>query len=71
MMKKLILVLIVSALFAISYANAQSTTDDVATATKKAAKATSKGVGKGYKASKKAVVKSTKAAVNGVKKIFK
>lgn len=73
-MKKLVFLIMVSALFSVGIANGQttqqSTGDKIKETSKKVAKTTAKGVGKGYSIGKTTVVKGAKATVGGFKKIF-
>lgn len=72
-MKKLVFLIMVSALFSFA-ANGQTTQQNtgqkITDTTKKVAKTTAKGVGKGYSAGKNTVVKGAKATLGGFKKIF-
>ena len=70
-MKKLVFLAMISVLFSISLANSQTTGQKMKDTTKKVAKTTSHGVGKGFRVSKNFVFKGTKAAIKGVKKVIK
>ncbi len=70
-MKKLVFLTIISALFSIGITHGQTAEQKIAKTTKKAAKFTSKSIGKGYRVSKHFVYKGTIAAINGVKKVIK
>ena len=74
-MKKLVFLIMVSALFSFAASgqtqtNQPNTGQKITDTTKKVAKTTAKGVGKGYSAGKNTVVKGAKATIGGVKKIF-
>lgn len=72
-MKKLVLLMAVSALFSFAanaQTNNQTTGEKITDTTKKVAKTTAKGVGKGVSVGKNTVVKGAKATFGGLKKIF-
>ena len=72
-MKKLVFLLMISVVssFAVSaQTNNKNTGEKIKDTTKKVAKATGKGLEKGYDASKNTVVKGAKATLSGMKKIF-